>query len=381
MRLGMITSFPPVECGVATYSQYLTEALRAQGTDVYVICHRGGQGPQVFASFDYEDRDLAQRAFSATVRFTPDVVHIQHEFGLYGEHYSVAVVPLVIQFRLVGIPVVCTLHTVYANMPREHRILLEALTQQADRLIVHEEHQKATLERLYGSRVGSKVHVIPHGARLVNPVPEAKQRLGLPEDAHVMLVIGYFRPSKNFELAVDVFAQVARRDPQAVLVIAGKVRGVEHLEYRDRLFARINESPVRDRIWLLRGQFPQQTFDTVLSAADVVLLPYKITSQSGILAHCLALGRPVVTSNTPSMRQVMQRSGAGLVCQEPDEYVEAVLKLFSDPTKRAQMAENARNYVRREVAWPLVAQLHLEVYRQVVSSPKVHPEVKVVQLD
>ena len=41
--------------------------------------------------------------------------------------------------------------------------------------------------------------------------------------------------------------------------------------------------------------FEKDVFDTIVSAADVVVLPYKITSQSGILAHCLAFGKPLIT--------------------------------------------------------------------------------------
>jgi hypothetical protein len=104
MRVGFISTYPPIECGIATYTLYLTEALRQKQTDLYIASHMGGAGPQVFPCFDYEDGDLADKAFSMMIRFTPDIVHIQHEFGLFGKNYGVAVVPLIVQFRLVGIP-------------------------------------------------------------------------------------------------------------------------------------------------------------------------------------------------------------------------------------------------------------------------------------
>ena len=39
MRVGFISAYPPIECGIATYTQYLTEALREKHTDVYVVSH------------------------------------------------------------------------------------------------------------------------------------------------------------------------------------------------------------------------------------------------------------------------------------------------------------------------------------------------------
>ena len=113
MRVGFVSTYPPIECGIATYTQYLTEALRKKHTDVYIVSHVGGSGTQVFPTFDYEDGDIAEKAYSMMIRFTPDIVHIQHEFGLFGKYMGVSVVPLIIQFRLIGIPVITTLHTIY----------------------------------------------------------------------------------------------------------------------------------------------------------------------------------------------------------------------------------------------------------------------------
>jgi len=235
MRIGFISSYPPIECGVATYTQYLTDALRKKDIDVYVVSHIGGAGYQVFPSFDYEDGDLAEKAFSTMMRFTPDVVHIQHEFSLYGKHMGVAVIPLILEFQLIGIPVITTLHTVYPEMGREHMLIIRSIIMNSDYVIVHEDYQIKSLEKALSSDFCKKVCVIPHGAREIDPIPNAKESLGLPKDKKVILMIGYIRPSKNFELIVDLFPRILKLYPDAILVIAGKTRGQEYIEYRNRL--------------------------------------------------------------------------------------------------------------------------------------------------
>ncbi len=375
MRIGMISSYPPIECGIASYSKYLTQALRNRQNDVYIVSHVGGSGEQVFNAFDYDDGDLAQKAYSTMVRFTPDVVHIQHEFGLYGKLYGISVVPLILQFRLTGIPVVTTLHTVYHNPSEKHRLILQSILFHSNKIIVHEDYQKEELTALMPFDVRDKIHVIEHGARQMEPIADARKKLRLPENKKIILLIGYFRPSKNFELIIKLLPDILIRYPDAVLVLAGKIRGNEHIDYRTKLFKLIEESPVHDHIYLIRGQLKQETFDTILSAADVVVLPYKMNSQSGIMAHSLALSRPIVASDSGAMKRILERSGAGFVCKTEREFVDNIVKVLSNKTLAQEMSQNAAQYVRNHINWELAAEKHLKIYQSLIDKPILESRV------
>lgn len=379
MRVGFISSYPPIECGIATYSQYLCEELRKKQTDVHVVTHFGGAGHQVHPSFDYEDGDLANKAFRVMSRFTPDVVHIQHEFGLFGNHYGVSVIPLIMQFRMAGIPVVTTLHTVYENIAREHRIIFESIFSNSASVIVHDLYQKASLGNILNEEMLQKIAIIPHGARDMEPVPHARDRLGLPEDKRIILMAGYLRPSKNFELIIDIFPEIMKQLPDAILVLASKTRGTGHRDYRDLIYDLISKSPNRDQIYILRGQLPQHTFDTAISASDVVVLPYNITSQSGILAHCFAFRKPVVTSNSEAMRQILDRTGAGLTCEGREEYIQNIVNILSDTLLAKNLAQKADQCVREEISWSIVADQHLDIYRSTMEIPGTESRIIMVE--
>jgi len=368
MRIGMISTYPPIECGIATYTRYLTDALRKERNDIYLVSHIGSSGRQVFPCFDYEDGDLAEKAYSTMVRFTPDVVHIQHEFGLFGKFAGVSVVPLILRFRLTGIPVVTTLHTVYRDPPEAHRLILQSILLHSNRVIVHEAFQKEILLKIAPLEAGDHIQIIPHGARELDPVPHARAQLKLPADKKIILLIGYFRPSKNFDLIVDLLPDILQAYGEAVLVIAGKTRGNEHLQYRRHLFGKIRQSPANDHIYLIRGQLKQQAFDTILSAADVVVLPYTINSQSGILAHALAFGRPVVASSSGAMKGILARSGAGLASESDREFVENIVRVLSDDDFSARLSANAKRYVRDVISWSHIAREHMEIYREFIDN-------------
>lgn len=375
MRIGFISTYPPIECGIATYTQYLTDALTKLHNEVYVVSHMGGNGKNVFPAFDYEDGDLAEKAFSMMMRLTPDIVHIQHEFGLFGKHFGVAVIPLIIKLRHAKVPLVTTFHTIYMDISKEHKIILESILLNTDYVIVHEDYQKQTLIRVFGEKFTDKVIVIPHGVREIENIQKAKSLIDLPRDKKVILLIGYFRPSKNFELIIDLMPEIIKRYKNAILVIAGKTRGKEHIEYRNMLFDRIKKSPVHENIYVFRGQIPQKTFDTMLSASDIVALPYKIISQSGIMAHCLSFEKPIVASGNKIMRSIIDKIGAGLTCNEPEDFVNNIVNLLSDSKLTKKLSQSAKNYVKKFASWKIVAQKHMEIYSRITRMPEFESNI------
>lgn len=367
MRVGMISSFTPVECGVATYTQFLVEGLRNLRNEVYIVCHVGGEGYRVYPVFDAEDYGLADKAYETMIKFTPDLVHIQHEFGLYGRQRGVNIIPLIYKFKLAAIPVVATLHTVLSDMDREEKIILKAIIDAADGIIVHEEYQKEIIDREFGRF--EKIYVIPHGIRMVKLVPRAKEKIGV-NGKKVALLCGYFRPTKGFDRIVRLFPQVASQVEDSLLVVAGKARRQEFTDYRDRFFTLINDSPAHGQIKVLRGQFPQPTFDTILSAADVVPMPYITGGQSGIMAHCLAFGRPtVVSDNVQALVDIVEKAKSGFVARTDDEFVELMVRILKDTKLKSRLSANARSYVAENLSWNIVAKRHTDAYHKVVQVP------------
>ncbi|ADN02670.1 glycosyltransferase [Spirochaeta thermophila] len=369
MRIGMISTHPPIECGIATYCQYLVEALRFHQMEIFVMSPFGAQGERVFPVFPPGSDTFAHTVFKLSTSMTPDIMHIQHEYGLYGEQRGMEIVDLTLRYHLVGIPVVITLHTVYEHLSQEEKIVLHPLVSAASAVIVHEDFQKTSLLKGFPDipSLESKIAVIEHGIRKVGPVPNAKHILGL-EGKKVVLLAGYFRPSKRFELIVDLLPRLVERVEDLVLVVAGKTRNLEYDEYRRQLFEKIHSSPVEDRIVVFRGQFPQYTFDTILSAADVVVLPYEKGAQSGMLAQCFAAHRPVITSGLLAFRKVIERSGGGLIAEHDEDYLELIPRVLNDKALHARLQENIRRYIEKRASWKKVAEAHIEVYRRILGS-------------
>jgi len=365
MRVCYISTYPPIECGIATYTQYLSDAVKKCKKEVVVISQVGASGERVIPIFSPGDSDISNKIFHIASKLTPDVVHIQHEFGLYGSVHGIQIIDFILRCKIADVPVITTLHTVNENAGRGKHIILENIIINSSAIIVHEEYQKNVLIKNFG--FNDKIFVIAHGVRNCNHHPEAKELLNI-KDKKVILLAGYFRPTKRFDKIVKLFPEIVKKTGNAVLLVAGKMRGLEYSEYQEYFFNLINNSPVKNDIHVLRGQFPQHTFDIIMSAGDVIVLPYEKGAQSGILAQSSAFNIPAVTSDLLSFKLWNEKSGGGLTAFNDKDYIRHIHNILTDKKLEIKLKNNIKEY-NKDLFWLEIAKKHLLVYEQVINVP------------
>jgi len=368
MRIGFVSTYPPIECGIATYTSYLNEALLKLHNETFVVSQSGAQGNNVYPVFDMNGSSIGTQVYSFSARMTPDIMHIQHEFGLYGSQRGVQVIEIILRLKLAGVPVVTTLHTVYHDFNETEKIIIRLILNESSSVIVHENYQKDILLDIIGREYESRICVIPHGVRENIKNEEGKNKLEL-RGKKVVLLCGYFRPTKGFHKIVKLFPKVIEKVDNAVLLIAGKSRGLEYKDYQKEFFELINQSSVNEKIMVLRGQFPQHTFDTIISSADLVCLPYEKGGQSGILAQCFAHSKPVVTSGLEAFRSWIDKCHGGLIAETDDKITEAIIRILSNEKFQNELENNIKNFIKADVSWAKVAESHIKLYQSFVRVP------------
>ncbi|MGD0172136.1 MAG: glycosyltransferase [Halobacteriota archaeon] len=386
LRVCMVTPFPPRADGIATYSSELINAMESFGHTVYVISHTdenvGGHEtqPNVFGIIDISKPDWERVIFRQIMDLKPDVVHIQHEYGLYANagDYGISIIDLLFLLFVARVPTVITYHSVYSTLSREEAIFTSLSLDTVDAGIVHEEFQKIFLPANLG-RIPNNVFVIPHGAKtaIAEAVPdarEAKRKSGY-EGKKVVLCIGWWEPNKRFEDVVTVWPGVLEQVKNAVLIIAGDARpgSPSGLYYKPKLLKAIRESPVKDHIRVITGAFTPREYDSILSLADLVVLPYDRASQSGNLAHAFALGKPAVVTAVEGLKAEVEASqaGASVPLGSLEDLKAALLLLLRNNELRELFSKRALEYVQKKIGWSIVAKKHILLYEIAMQKEKM----------
>lgn len=189
-RLALIGNFLPRQCGIATFTSHVYDALKARfpaiATDVYAMNDPGRSypyPPAVTATIDQNDvAGYRQAGASITARRT-DLIWVQHEFGIFGGPAGAYLIDLL---EWTAAPVIVTLHTVLAEPTPEQRLVMERLLRRASLVIVMADRARAMLDKTYGD-LADRVVVIPRRIHLRSrsasarfPFPYRRSRPGQP---------------------------------------------------------------------------------------------------------------------------------------------------------------------------------------------------------
>ncbi len=350
---GIVSTFPPTACGIASFSAALSAGLIAGGDSVDVV--RIGpladvNDPLVVESLDGPPSSWGRGA--AALNRT-DLVIVQHEYGIYSGRDGVDIIELLEALR---VPTVVVAHTVRSAPSVSQRRVLTDVCALADAVVVMTSSGRDGLIHEFGVQP-SKIHVIAHGAATPS-APWGAPRLDAPPR---LLTWGLLGPGKGIEWAIDAMAELSDLRPQPHYVIAGathpRVRATSGEDYRNMLVQRAAGSGVGAHIEFDDGYRDLQALTELITTADLVVLPYDSAEQvtSGVLVDAVAAGRPVVSTSFPHAVELLG-SGAGLVVpqRDPVAMASAIRAVLTDPDLAAGMAEEARR-LAPGLSWGAVA--------------------------
>lgn len=370
--IGILSTYPPTQCGLATFSAALAEHLnRVPGTaGVVRIVDRPESHPGAEVATHVVNGSPSSVAAAVRRLNRFQAVVVQHEYGIYGGNDGCDVIDIVAGLT---VPTIIVLHTVLQEPTPRQRRILRWLVESADVIVTMTETARQRLVESYGADPGAVV-VIPHGAIDHGPVDAAAARAErMAAGRPLVLTWGLLGPGKGIEWAIDAMPGLRDLDPRYLVLgkTHPKVLDRDGEEYRDSLAHRADVHGVADLVELDDRYLGVGELADLVQRADVVLLPYDSREQvtSGVLIEAVAAGRPVVSTAFPHAVELLG-DGTGLVVpqRDPAALEAALRRALAEPGLADQLAERAARKAP-DLLWGAVATRYQQIAESLVAAP------------
>ena len=373
-----LTTYPPRECGIATFTQDIVQALIQQFGASYdfKICaleegfgHQRSYPDEVVATLNAHSlKDCADLAEQVNNDPSVRVVCVQHEFGLFGGQQGDHVLAFLYSLNK---PVVINLHTVLPDPSPELKRLMRNVARSAQQLVVMTNHSSAILEQEYGIDA-KQIAVIPHGTHLTpwqDPVL-LKRKYDLM-GKKVLATFGLLSENKGIENALVALRTIKEAIPEVVYLILGKTHPVvvkhEGEQYREKLHALVKQFGLEDNVRFVNKYLDLDALLEYLSLTDTYLFVSKDPNQavSGTFTYAMSCGCPIISTPMPHAQEML-RTDMGILLEDfnqPDQISQAAIRILSDDSLRQQMSANAY-YHTRSAIWQNVAVHYAQLFQQ-----------------
>lgn len=384
MRIALISSYPPRQCGIGVFTHdlwtHLTQIDPEEPPPIVLAMNTSAvreqdYPPQVRFLIQRDAvRDYRQAAHfinSSSI----DLVCVQHEFGLFGGDAGDMLFQLLERLQR---PIVVALHTVLRKPEPAYRSAVMRISDLASKLIVLSETAGKFLRDVYHVPA-SLINHIPHGAPdrpFIDPsFYKAKFHLS---GRRVILTFGLLGPGKGLETALEAMPKVVKAHPEVTYVILGAThpeqRRTHGEEYRLRLQRMVKNLNLGNHVIFVNRYVELEELCEYLHASDVYVTPYPSREQisSGTLTYALALGKCIVSTDYHYANELLA-DGRGVLVppQDASAMADSLIEVLRDEVRRDHIRRDAYGYGRKLV-WPNIAHEYFQLFNQCVL-PAVRP--------
>lgn len=241
--------------------------------------------------------------------------------------------------------------------------------QSFDIIFLHGASNLNKFHALYPMIPRERLREIVHGNEQIFPQPpdmEARlaamqKKYGLTDEHRLVLFFGTLTPSKGLPDLIKAFEGIHAQNPSARLLIAGMPT-----KYMDMnaLFRQVEELRLRDAVLFDSRYLAMEEIAPLMHRANVVVLPYLNSSQSGAVQVAYSFGKPVVATNVGAFPDVVDEGLSGFLVPpgSPKELCKAITTIINDKARATEMGHYAKTLSETRFAWPPIAHNILDVY-------------------
>ena len=373
-RIAFIGNYLPRQCGIATFTTDLCEAIAAEYAETTCIALsvndiETGYAYPARVRFELTEKDISSYLRAADFLHTNnvDLVCLQHEYGIFGGRAGSHILALL---RGLHMPIVTTLHTILKDPDPDQRRVLQEVAAESDRLVVMSNRGAEFLQEIYHVPQ-DKIDLIPHGIPDVPFVdPSFHKDLFGVEGKIVLLSFGLLSANKGIENVIAALPAILARYPNVVYIIVGAthphVLRHDGETYRLSLQWMAQEKGVEGHVIFCNRFVSLEELIEFIGASDIYITPYLNQAQivSGTLAYTLGAGKAVISTPYWYAEEMLAEGRGALVpFREPAALAEQVIHLLDNEAERHGMRKRAYLYGRTMI-WPQVARRYMKTFER-----------------
>ncbi len=377
----VLTSYPPRECGIATYSQDLIEALNnkfSQSLQIKVCALESGE--DVFSYPDEVKYTLktflpdGYEKLATAINQDPDIqiVLVQHEFGFFKLQEQAFIDFL----QRLTKPLAIVFHTVLPRPNDALKLAVQQIAAACATIIVMTHNSRGILTNDY-KVPREKISVIAHGTHLVSFVSDEilKQKYVLGNHS-VLTTFGLLSRGKSIETTIEALPLIVSRFPDVLFLVIGKthpeVVKYDGEEYRESLEEKVKTLGIEKNVKFINKYLPLPELLEYLQLTDIYLFTTNDPNQavSGTFAYAMSCGCPVISTPIPHAREVItEDTGVIFDFGNSQQLAEKVILLLENKPLRKKIRTNSLQTIIA-TAWQNSAINHALQFEQLIQGKK-----------
>ena len=375
-----ITSYPPRECGIATYSEDLLKALNKKFHQTFklTICplesefeqHIYETEPQYILNTHIQ-KSFVKLAFQINKNDNIKIVVIQHEFGFFAKCEN----DFQYLLETVTKPVVLAFHTVLPKPGIELKTKVQKMCNAVEAIIIMTKTASKILKTDYEIQT-NKITVIPHGTHLVPHLDKTflKEKYNIA-GRNILSTFGLLSKGKSIETTLNALPKIIATYPDILFLIIGKthpnVKIQEGEKYRDMLEEKVITLKLQHNVKFINQYVPLPVLLEYLQLTDVYLFTSNDPNQavSGTFSYAISCGCPVISTPIPHANEVLKNE-AGIIFEfgNSEKLADATIKLLDDEQLRKKISSNGLHKMA-STAWENSAICHAMLFEKTSQQP------------
>lgn len=374
-----ISTYPPRECGIATFSEDLIRTIHQKfgGSYSLKVCAVESASEQhaysLIVKYRLNTSEISEfKTLAVAINGDEEIglILVEHEFGLFVEHES----DFLIFLHSITKPVVIVFHTVLSQPTDTLREYVRQIATACRMIVVMTQTSSFILQQQYQIAT-NQITVIPHGTHLVAHQDKKvlKEKYGLA-GRRILSTFGLLSAGKSIETTLDALPAVICNNPTVLFLIIGKthpsVVKSEGETYREILKAKIQTLKLEEHVRFINAYLELPVLLEYLQLTDVYLFTSCDPNQavSGTFVYALSCGCPIIATPIPHALELLS-DHSGLIFDFKDsvQLADAANRLLSNENLRSKMRITGLQKIMA-TAWQNSAIAHALLFHEIMGN-------------